>query len=434
MSFIKKTVRNKSLKNILNNPLYINENGIHLSNKNFQINSFRLKRNSNHKNIFDSKQSKILEEGNNFNNREYNISTDVSSKKSKKINLNFDKIRERKTKINYDLINSCKAAIRLNLPNFKEIISKINKEFKLPEKDKLRPYDNYLPPLTTKNIQLKSFSNEKNNISYAETNANEVSSFLKFNSLKKGIKYSSNKSLIPKNKTSPIIPLYQFDNSNNNSIINKSNIINNKENKKEEKISEYNSETNCILTPEELKENASKLEFLKKYADDVHKARVRRKRKKVLISAIRYLSSNNILVKDFVNRNILPKKPFELKDTEEFLDGVKFNNLEIVKQALEKNINLIFQYDYFKQTSFHWAAKLGHYDILQYLLENGKTCNLYDNKMRTPIYLASLYNHKDCVQLLLNHGGNAYIADINGKLPSDVTTNKKIKEMLLSSH
>ena len=101
---------------------------------------------------------------------------------------------------------------------------------------------------------------------------------------------------------------------------------------------------------------------------------------------------------------------------------------------MEKNINLIFQYDYFKQTSFHWAAKLGHYDILQYLLENGKTCNLYDNKMRTPIYLASLYNHKDCVQLLLNHGGNAYIADINGKLPSDVTTNKKIKEMLLSSH
>ena len=32
MSFIKKTIRNKSLKNILNNPLYINENGIHLSN------------------------------------------------------------------------------------------------------------------------------------------------------------------------------------------------------------------------------------------------------------------------------------------------------------------------------------------------------------------------------------------------------------------
>ena len=143
---------------------------------------------------------------------------------------------------------------------------------------------------------------------------------------------------------------------------------------------------------------------------------------------------NYKLLLNFVNRNILPKKPFEIKDTEEFLDAVKFNNLEIVKQALEKNINLIFQYDYFKQTSFHWAAKLGHYDILQYLLENGKTCNLYDNKMRTPIYLASLYNHKDCVQLLLNHGGNAYIADINGKLPSDVTTNKKIKEMLLSSH
>ena len=71
--------------------------------------------------------------------------------------------------------------------------------------------------------------------------------------------------------------------------------------------------------------------------------------------------------------------------------------------------------------------------MLKYLLEHGKTCNLYDKKMRTPLYLASYHNHKKCVQLLLEYGGNAYIGDIYGKKPSDVTTDIRIKDILLIS-
>ena len=98
---------------------------------------------------------------------------------------------------------------------------------------------------------------------------------------------------------------------------------------------------------------------------------------------------------------------------------------------MKKNINFIFQFDHFKQTSFHWAAKLGYFNMLKYLLEHGKTCNLYDKKMRTPLYLASYHNHKKCVQLLLEYGGNAYIGDIYGKQPIDVTTDEKIKDILM---
>ena len=71
--------------------------------------------------------------------------------------------------------------------------------------------------------------------------------------------------------------------------------------------------------------------------------------------------------------------------------------------------------------------------MLKFLLENDKTCNLYDKKMRTPIYLASLNNHYNCVELLLKNGGNAYIGDIYGKKPSDVTTDVRIKDILLIS-
>ena len=53
--------------------------------------------------------------------------------------------------------------------------------------------------------------------------------------------------------------------------------------------------------------------------------------------------------------------------------------------------------------------------------------------MRTPLYLASLNNRYKCVELLLKNGGNAYIGDIYGKKPSDVTTDVRIKGILLIS-
>ena len=372
--------------------------------KAYQMNSFRLKT----KNAIESNNIQKLSIGKNKINLNYHYSTDKILKRKPKIStkFNFHNKSENKTLINYELVNSCKEAIfnsRQNFPNYKEIINKINKEFKLPNKYKKKPYDHFLTNLKVKNIENKSSNQKKNNtISYEETNAN--------NTLRNKFKLSKK----PKLK----------------------NILNTSHSQKQKNINEKNKEntndsSNCILTKEEIEENASKLAFLKKYADDVHKAKIKAKRKRILINAIRYLASNNIKVKEFINNNPFPEKPFEIPYSEEFLDAVKFNNLDYVKDALKKNINFIFQFDHFKQTSFHWAAKLGYFNMLKYLLEHGKTCNLYDKKMRTPLYLASYHNHKKCVQLLLEYGGNAYIGDIYGKQPVDVTTDEKIKDILM---
>ena len=154
------------------------------------------------------------------------------------------------------------------------------------------------------------------------------------------------------------------------------------------------------------------------------------RRKKILINAIKYLSLNNIPVNEYVSHQVFPTKPFELRGSEDFFDAVKFNDINVVKQALQKNENYLIQFDYFKQTPLHWAAKLGHYEMLKVILKHTKMVNIYDKEFRTPIFLAALNNHKKCVELLLENGGNAFIKDKNGDQPEAVSTDPAIKLLL----
>ena len=164
--------------------------------------------------------------------------------------------------------------------------------------------------------------------------------------------------------------------------------------------------------------------------NDNHKS----KRKQILINCIKYLVSNGINIQNYIKKYPFPSKPFEIRGSEEFFEAIKFNNCKLVEQALELNPEYANQYDYMKQTPFHWAVKLGYDDILTILLKYSKFCNIYDKKNRTPLYLAALNNQKKCVEILLEKGGNPYITDINGKKPEDVTTNPRIKLILQNTN
>ena len=149
------------------------------------------------------------------------------------------------------------------------------------------------------------------------------------------------------------------------------------------------------------------------------------------MAAIKYLASNEISVRSFLTKNPFPKSPFELKGSEKFIESVKFDKYETVKEALEKNKNYLTQYDYMKQTGFHWAAKLGYSRMLNLLLDYGKCCNSFDEKYRTPLYLAALNNQKDCVIILLQRGGNPLMCDLHGRKPADVTQYDDIRNLLM---
>ena len=157
---------------------------------------------------------------------------------------------------------------------------------------------------------------------------------------------------------------------------------------------------------------------------------IKSKSKRVLINAIKYLSLNNIPIKEYLSKKIFPSKPFELRGSEEFMDAVKFNNIELVKQGLVRDTDYLIQYDYFRQTPFHWAAKLGYSDLLKIIVQYSKMVNTFDRELRTPLFLAALNNHKKCVEILLENGANPHLTDKNGELAENVTTDNSIRLLL----
>ena len=180
-----------------------------------------------------------------------------------------------------------------------------------------------------------------------------------------------------------------------------------------------------------MKKNDSFRKFL---ANQTVEDEKKQKRKRILINTIKYLSLNNISVNDYLSKKVFPSVPFELRGSEEFMDAVKFNNVDIIKQGLIRSKDYLNQYDYFKQTPLHWATKLGYSDMLKLFLKYTKMVNTYDKEYRTPIFLAALNNHKKCVEILLENGGNAFIKDKNGDLPEKVTTDENIRLLLQASN
>ena len=154
------------------------------------------------------------------------------------------------------------------------------------------------------------------------------------------------------------------------------------------------------------------------------------KRYTLFKTILNYLESNNITLYELLRDNPFQSKPYELSKSYEFLVAVKFKNYDYVIEALQFSKNFLFSFDYFGQTAYHWAAKLGDLKMLKILMEYGLYHNQKDYKGRTPLYLAAVNNHKEICNYLLINNGNIFLRDKNGLSPADVAGNKELKEYL----
>ena len=154
------------------------------------------------------------------------------------------------------------------------------------------------------------------------------------------------------------------------------------------------------------------------------------KRYTLLKQIMNYLESNNITLYELIRNNPFQSKPYELSKSYEFLEAVKFRNYDYVLDALHFSRNYLFSFDYFGQTGYHWAAKLGDLKMLKLLMEYGLHHNQKDFKGRTPLYLAAFNNHKEICNYLLINNGNIFLRDKNGLGPADVAPNKELKFFL----
>ena len=145
------------------------------------------------------------------------------------------------------------------------------------------------------------------------------------------------------------------------------------------------------------------------------------------------MRDNQISLKELMNNNPINIKPFQLKESIEFLDAVKYDKFDQIENMLHDNKSLLFCFDYLNQTAFHWAAKRNKIKAMKILLTYGKCVNLLDNHKMTPLHLAAQNNNYDAAQLLCDNGANPLIENIDGKKASELTSEFRIKSIINSA-
>lgn len=156
----------------------------------------------------------------------------------------------------------------------------------------------------------------------------------------------------------------------------------------------------------------------------------KKKRLEILKKNLIYLRDNNVTPHQLLVNNPFNSKPFQLKESIDFFDCVKYDKLEEMENFLQ-NSDLLFCYDYFHQTAFHLAAKKDKLKAIKIMLKYGKCINQYDSNKMTPLALAAQNNNYDIVQLLGENGANPFMANNEGKKPSDLCSDFKTKSYLL---
>lgn len=156
----------------------------------------------------------------------------------------------------------------------------------------------------------------------------------------------------------------------------------------------------------------------------------KKRRFEILKHNLIYLRDNNVTPREYLNNNPFNNKPFQIKESIDFFDCVKYDKLEEMENMLNTK-DLLFCYDYFHQTPFHWAAKRNKLRTARIMLLYGKCINLLDSNNMTPLHFAAQNNNYDMVQLLCENGANPFIKNIDGKKPSDLCNDFKTKSYLL---
>lgn len=159
----------------------------------------------------------------------------------------------------------------------------------------------------------------------------------------------------------------------------------------------------------------------------------KKKRWEILKKNLIFLRDNIIPMEEFIKNSPLNIKPFQIKESIEFLDAVKYDKFDDIENMLHANKSLLFCFDYLHQTAFHWAAKRNKIRAMKILLTYGKCLNLLDNNKMTPLHLAAQNNNYDAVQILCDNGANPLMENIDGKKASELSNDFRIRSYLNSA-
>lgn len=178
-------------------------------------------------------------------------------------------------------------------------------------------------------------------------------------------------------------------------------------------------------------EESDKNKNKNKYNKNLKNKKIPR-RLKILKECLLILKYNGITIKDFMKHNPFHSKPFQLNNSFEFIEAVKYEKTKEMDTFLKANSNLLYSFDYYRQTGYHWAAKKNLLKAAQLMIKYGNCVNQIDINHMTPLAISAKNNNLEMCQLLCENGANPFIPDKEGKIPVDLVDDIKLKTYLLN--
>ena len=153
------------------------------------------------------------------------------------------------------------------------------------------------------------------------------------------------------------------------------------------------------------------------------------RRFKILKHCLNELKNNNLSIDECMKKSPLQTRPYQLPQSLDFINAIKYDKFDKLEELLEFP-ELLYSFDYYRQTGFHWAVKLSKIKTLIMLLKCGNCINQTDINGFTPLALAAKYDNADICQILCDSGANPLIPNNDGLFPADLAMDIKLKSYL----
>lgn len=95
-----------------------------------------------------------------------------------------------------------------------------------------------------------------------------------------------------------------------------------------------------------------------------------------------------------------------------------------------RGVDVDTQEDGWGYTPLHLAAKEGHVETVQVLLDHGASVNIQNVYGWTPLHVAAVRNYTDIARLLLKHGADVEAQDNYNQTPLEAAEGKGHQKMI----
>lgn len=214
---------------------------------------------------------------------------------------------------------------------------------------------------------------------------------------------------------------------------------------KENNKDEYNSIINSEVLKEHLQllkemrdklgENENKKKKIYNGFKEIYIEKINNKKillekfKNLIIRIYLFFKQRDVWVDEFKNFKSL-KQSFTYKLTKTLIDSIKSKNYKLCCEIIEKNKNIVLDYDYFYLTPLHWAVKKNFYELIIKLLNCGSIVDSLNFSGDTPLHIAIKNNFYDSACILLYYAASPFLKDISGKKPIELSKNFDMKNLL----